>query len=267
MEERWTTVRGLRIHSWASSGRAGAPVVLAHGLVISGLYMLPLAKALAGEYSVHVLDLPGFGASEGPAHALDMPELADFILEWMTAVGMDRSHVVANSMGCQVVAHCAVKAPARVETLSLIGPTIDPAAHHVHSQLVHLLRDAIQEPPRLWVKWARDFFRSGLRRALETTRAMFQDYIERQLPRVECRTLVIRGEKDPTMPQAWGEQAAALLRQSHLEVIRGAPHCAHFTNPELVAALVTDHIAGKHAGAAGKGRASRRDQEIRTAVP
>ncbi len=72
LESRWTSVNGLILHSRSSRAVAcdRVPFVLIHGLVISSLYMIPLAERIAQEHPVHALDLPGFGRSESPAQVL-----------------------------------------------------------------------------------------------------------------------------------------------------------------------------------------------------
>lgn len=81
LESRWTTVGGLRVHARVSADRPPAahdsPVVLVHGLVVSGLYMVPTAERLSHFYRVFVPDLPGFGKSDKPARAMNVTELAD----------------------------------------------------------------------------------------------------------------------------------------------------------------------------------------------
>jgi hypothetical protein len=68
-ESRWTPVEGVRMHARMSEGPAseGSPtVVLVHGLVVSGRYMLPTLRHLAPSCKVYAPDLPGFGRSEKP---------------------------------------------------------------------------------------------------------------------------------------------------------------------------------------------------------
>ena len=72
--------------------------------------------------------MPGFGRSESPGRILSIPELSDILVDWLAVLGVSRCHLVANSMGCQIAAHVAVKAPEKVKSLVLIGPTIDPHA-------------------------------------------------------------------------------------------------------------------------------------------
>lgn len=242
LETRWTTVRGCKIHSRrccrseaagaAPAGADGVPFLLVHGLVISSLYFIPLAEVIAAAgREVHAIDLPGFGRSEGPREVLSVAELADWTIEWMAASGFSRYHIIGNSLGCEVGAYVAAKAPERVATLTMIGPTLDPAARAVITQTLRLLRDALHEPFALWMDWAFDWFRAGPRRALGMTREMFRDHIERQLPQVTAPTLVMRGEMDPTVPQSAAEAAARLLPHGELVVMEGEWHCVHYTDP------------------------------------
>ncbi len=232
LESRWTSVNGRILHSRSSDSVAGdnLPFVLIHGLVISSLYMIPLAECIALEHPVHALDLPGFGRSESPSQVLTIPQIADWIIAWMSAMDIHCCHLVANSLGCEISAQIAVNAPERVATLTLIGPTIDPQAHALGIQISRLVRDALHEPIRLWMNWIFDFFRAGFRRAIGTTREMLRNYIERQLPRITAPTLVLRGETDPTVPQSAALFMTQLLTHGGLFVIAGAPHCVHYTN-------------------------------------
>jgi pimeloyl-ACP methyl ester carboxylesterase len=244
LASRWTLVDGRKLHSRSSAHPAAGkavPFLLIHGLVISSLYMIPLAECIAAEHEVHALDLPGFGRSDHPPEVLPVRELADAVLRWMSAMQIRQCHIVGNSLGCEVAAHVAVKAPDRVVTLTLIGPTVDPQAFAVVTQTVRLLRDALQEPISLWLNWAFDFCRAGLRRAFGTTREMFRDHIEQQLPHVTAPTLVIRGGSDPTVPQSAAVMLTRLLRRGELLVIESEPHCVHYTNPARVWDAIQKH--------------------------
>ena len=172
---------------------------------------------------------------------LSIPELAEAVIAWLEVNGIAQCHLVANSMGCEVAAHIAVKAPARVVSLVLVGPTLDPEAFAVITQTLRLLRDAPTEPLRLWLNWIVDFWRAGVRRAILTTRAMFRDHIENQLPWVKAPALVIRGGTDPTVPQGAAEKMAGLLPSGSLLVLAGEPHCVHFTAPEAVGRATLAH--------------------------
>ena len=239
----WQDVKGLRIHSRSAKVAGGIPFVLIHGLIISSLYMIPLAERLAVRHEVHALDLPGFGRSESPSRVLSISQLADAVVDWLAASEIRRCYLVANSLGCEVAAHVALKAPSEVVSLVLIGPTLDPNAHAFLTQTFRLFWDALHEPVRLWFNWAVDFFRAGLRRALGTTREMFRDHIEHQLPKIVVPALIMRGGIDPTCPQVAAEEMVRLLRGSQLLVIESEPHCVHYTAPSVVGDAIEGFVA------------------------
>ncbi len=241
LQSRWTEVENLRIHSRSSAYASGAPFVLIHGLVISSLYMIPLGEYLAVDHQVHAIDLPGSGRSDANLDLLSIPRLANAVVQWLAAAKVGRCHLVANSLGCQIAAHVAVTAPERVASLTLIGATIDPEARSLISQILRLIRDALHEPLRLWTNWIVDFCRMGLPRAIRLTRQMFLDRIEDQLPLIAVPTLVMRGERDPTMPERWARRVTELLRHGRMRTIPGAAHCAHYSHPEVVADAIARH--------------------------
>jgi 2-hydroxy-6-oxonona-2,4-dienedioate hydrolase len=94
--------------------RLGAPadgpaVVLVHELVVSARYTIPAMKRLALRHRVYALDLPGFGKSGKPAHVTGVPGLSDALACWMRKLGLSRTALVGNSMGCQIIAELAAR--------------------------------------------------------------------------------------------------------------------------------------------------------------
>ena len=217
--------------------RPGPPVVLVHGLVISSLYMVPTAERLAPRLPVYAPDLPGFGRSDRPRRVLDVPELADALRAWMDAAGLERAALVGNSLGCQVIVELAARFPERVERAVLAGPTMDPEAGGA-AQFGRWLRDWTMEPPSLAAAHATDYRRAGLRRAWRTFRHALADPVRDKLPRVRAPVLVVRGSRDPIVPQRWAEEVARLLPRGRLQVIPGGPHVVNYTTPAPFAEAV-----------------------------
>ena len=93
-----TSVNGLRMHSLVSVDPVSADVpavVLVHGSGLSGRYMIPTAQELTTDFRVYVPDLPGFGDSGTPQEVLKISELADWLADWMAAIGLPRGHYSA----------------------------------------------------------------------------------------------------------------------------------------------------------------------------
>lgn len=249
MESRWVNVDGMRIHMRAGGmADARVDVVLIHGLGVSGAYWLPTAVLLSEHFRVLVPDLPGFGESEKPSRVLNLRELADVLVAWMDVLGIERTVLVGNSMGCQVAVKAALAHPGRVSRLILQGPTIDPSARSAFQQTSRLLIDGLVEPPALLPVVMRDYLKCGYRRISQTLQHSLADPIEKQLPHIDVPALVVRGERDPIVPQRWTEEAARLLPFGSHVVVPGAAHAANFSHPEEFARIIRQALATEHGG-------------------
>ena len=252
LRDLWTTVDGLRIYARTATGPAPAearPVVLVHGYGVSGWYLVPTAELLARYYPVYVPDLPGYGESQQPDHALSLAELAETLARWMNAVGISGATLLGNSYGCQIVAELAIRRPGLVERAVLVGPTVEPSRRSVPDLLLRLALDAFREHPRQVLIALRDYWRFGPRRALATFRDMVNDRTEDKLPAMPMPVLVVRGEDDPIVSQEWVERVTALLPRGRLVVVPGAAHAVNFDAPEALADAVLQFLADVPEGA------------------
>jgi pimeloyl-ACP methyl ester carboxylesterase len=228
---------------------ADAPaVVLVHGIGVASRYFVPTMERLAPGTRVYAPDLPGFGRSGHPASMLGLPELADALAAWMRAVGLSRAALLGNSVGCQVVAHLAVRQPNLVERLVLAGPTMDPRARSIPAILLRWQRNNRHERLAQLPVNLRDYWAAGLPRLWYTLRAALADRIEEQLPRIHVPTLVVRGEWDAIAPQDWAEEVQRLLPEATLVVLPRAAHTVNFNAPDKLAPVVLPFLTGGRAG-------------------
>jgi 2-hydroxy-6-oxonona-2,4-dienedioate hydrolase len=231
LRDLWFQTDGLRIHARTSrrpvAGRLS--VVLVHGYGMSSGYMVPLAKRLAAERTVYAPDLPGHGRSDDPASTLSVRELADFLATWLDAAGIGKAAFLGNSMGCQILAELAVRHPERVDRLILVSPTVDPAARTFLRELPRFLKTAFAERPSILLMVMRAYFRAGFRRLRQEMRFAFADRIEEKLALISGPSLVVRGERDAVVPQAWAEEVAGKLGAGDVRVIRGGGHALNYS--------------------------------------
>ena len=114
--------------------------MLLHGLGGTKSSFFDTAAALSRGYRVHALDFPGFGGSSKPATArYGAPFFASAVLGVMDALGIERAHLVGNSMGGRVAIEVGLRDPdarrrpgAAVPRRRLRAPRLPP--------LVRLLR-------------------------------------------------------------------------------------------------------------------------------
>jgi len=227
-----------RILTTATSGVSTTPIVLIHGLLISSRYMLPTAELLAANHRVFVPDMPGFGQSDNPPHVFSLQELADSIVTWLDALQLPSAIFIGNSLGCQILVDLAIRYPARVDRLILTAPTVDPYARSMFWQFIRLVMDGPLEDISLAYPMLIDVFAGGPYRAIQTFRYALADPIQTKLTQVQAPTLVVRGDCDPVVSQAWVEKATALLPNGQLSVLTQAPHCVTFSTPEALVNVV-----------------------------
>jgi 2-hydroxy-6-oxonona-2,4-dienedioate hydrolase len=239
----WSEVGGLRWHALAAPrphGTGPRQIVLVHGLGVSSRYMRPAAERLARSVGVSAPDLPGFGRSAKPGHALDVHELADALARWMDANRVERPTLVGHSFGCHVVVDLAARRPERVARVVLAAPMADPRSRTATRQVIRLLADAAREPVSLVPLAAADYLRAGLVRAARTLRFALRYELEDVLPRVRAPARVVRGERDPLVPHWWAREVARLLPAGELTTISGAAHAINYSRPDEFARLVLD---------------------------
>jgi pimeloyl-ACP methyl ester carboxylesterase len=101
---------------------SGPPLVLLHGLGSARQAWDPVLPALAEQFDVIAVDLPGFGESAPlPAPVEPHPAvLAASVARLLDELGIVRPHVVGNSLGGWVALELAVLRP--VASLTLLSP-------------------------------------------------------------------------------------------------------------------------------------------------
>ena len=108
-----------------TGGRSYAPgpaaVIFVHGAAFDHSVWQWQSRYLAHHgHTVLAVDLPGHGRSPGPARRT-VDALADWVAALIEAAGLERAAVVGHSMGSIVALETAIRHPARVARLGLIG--------------------------------------------------------------------------------------------------------------------------------------------------
>ena len=114
--------RQIHLHEFG----AGPPVLMLHGGGPGASGLSNYARnidALATRFRVLVPDLPGYGGSSKGVNSEDpFGDLAAAMLALLDALGIDRAHVVGNSLGGACALRMALEQPGRVDRLVLMGP-------------------------------------------------------------------------------------------------------------------------------------------------
>jgi pimeloyl-ACP methyl ester carboxylesterase len=218
------------------------PVVLIHGVGVSGTYFLPFAEELAKKYAVYILDLPGYGKTPRPSQPLTISELADVVLDVTMFYKLKDTVLVGQSMGCQTATQIATKKPNLYKKLILLGPTVNRKERNRFMQGIRLFQDTFYEPFKLNMIIIGDYARMGPLRYLKTCKFMVGDHIEKNLTAVPLPTLIVRGGNDKIVPKDWVHFLSSVMSHSETKEIPGAPHNVQYTNPIKLANVCNDFI-------------------------
>ena len=115
----------------------GPDVVLVHGTPVSSIIWHGVVKRLQHKYRFHLLDLPGYGASEKfEAQDVRLRSFARVLAEWLTERDLAEPVLVGHDFGGATVmgAHLKEKATAKAICVSdgvVLSPWGTPFSRHV----------------------------------------------------------------------------------------------------------------------------------------
>jgi pimeloyl-ACP methyl ester carboxylesterase len=117
--------RGFGAISVLEAGTGPETIVCLHGLGGTKASFLPTVNALADDYRVVAIDLPGFGESDKPIGApYDARWFARSMFAAMDALGVDHAHIAGNSMGGRVAIDAGLTDRERTDALLLLSPAL-----------------------------------------------------------------------------------------------------------------------------------------------
>jgi len=245
----------------------GEPVVLVMGFGGDHLAWGFQIRALAEKHRVVVFDNRGAGRSDAPDVPYTIPMMADDTAALMTALGIDRAHVVGVSMGGMIAQELALRHPERVRSLHL-GCTLARPDGHLRA-LIEAWRDVRRALSReaslrafgLWLfapltyeerpQFIETLYQNALANPYPQTLTGFlrqgdailgHDTAAR-LPAVRCPTLVSVAEHDILIPPRFSREIAALIPGARLELLPRAGHVYFWEQPEAFNALTLEFLA------------------------
>jgi len=238
---------------FAESGKSeGQPVVFLHGWPDSWFSFSRVLSALPDDIRALAIDQRGFGESDRPEHGYAIRDLAQDVVAFLDALGIERATLVGHSFGSFVARQVAIAQPDTVDALVLIG-TGYTASNPVTREVQNSLRDL---PDPIPPGFAREFQASTAHRPLPADffeqivaeslklpprlwREAFESLIEyddrRELERIEARTLLLWGDRDALFSRVDQDRFRDVLPAASLKVYEETGHCPNWEQPERVA--------------------------------
>jgi len=236
-------VRGRRVEYQAAG--SGDPVVLVHGLAGSMRWWRRNVPALAEAHRVYLVNLPGFGSFRHRGHRFVLADAADWLGDWMEAVGIAPCHIVAHSMGGHVAIRLAARRPHLVRRLVLVAPAIIAGGRPLRAYPLAILAAGRAASPSFLPVLALDTLRAGPRTILRAVRSLLAEDVREDLGAVSTPTLLVWGERDALVPPSVGLLVQAQLPDARLLLLPGAGHVPQYDRAEPFNAATLAFLAGQ----------------------
>lgn len=218
------------------------PLVLVHGLGLSSGSFRRLLPVLVPDFYVIAPDLPGAGGSAQPPTPPGVDALVDTLVVWLDKLGLQRVDLLGHSLGGQVVARLAAEHPDRVNRLVLVSCTPDPSAPHAWQNALRLARDGLIEPFEVITQAAGDYLKATLWMEWHTLKKALRSDTEDTARRIPVPTLVVRGERDPVITQAWAERLTELIPDAQLRIVEGGTHGVPGQAPDRLGEIIREFL-------------------------
>lgn len=255
------------------TGGDGPAVVLLHGILVSSWAWRFNLDALAGRFRVIAICQRGHGWSHRRGEDWSVASLSRFVLRVLDELGVERAHLVGNSLGGAVALRLTLDHPGRVGRVLLVDPAAVPykglgsflrflhrglgpvyragARPFVFRTLLRTLAYRNIPIDDHYMRWFMAPLRQPgsiaasvaiLRQLQSGLRSLF-DQLRAQPPSHEFQLLW--GSWDRLVPVRAGEILAQVLPNSRLEVWPHVAHCAMEEDPERFNRLTMDFLTGE----------------------
>jgi pimeloyl-ACP methyl ester carboxylesterase len=244
---------------YVSVGLSSAmPVLLLHAWGESHRSFDRLLPALTDDVRAVTMDLRGHGEADRPATGYALTEVADDVVAFMDAVGLDSPVLLGSSSGGYVAQQVAATHPHRVSGLMLVGSPRDLHGRPFFADEVEALSDPVKAA---WVRetltWFPRFHRvpkwyiddrvqDGVVFPAHVWRETLHGLCNAQPPTetapISCPTLIVWGDRDQLLSREQQEHLAAAISGSRLLIYENTGHLVLWEQPERVARDLTSFV-------------------------
>ena len=247
-----TVIKNLKINYVAKGieNDCDEAVILLHGWGANITLYENIINFVSTKRKVYALDMPGFGESEEPKKSLTVDDFADFVLEFIEAMGIKKALLMGHSHGGRVSIKIANRESLPFELTKLI--LIDSAGIIPKKTLKKKIRQRTYKIGRkvLSIPLMQTLFPDALENLRnkhgsadylnatpvmrETLVKVVNEDLEPLLPNIKVPALLIWGENDTATPLSDGQTMEKLIPDAGLVTVKGAGHYSYLENWGMV---------------------------------
>lgn len=215
-------------------------MVFFHGYLSSKEAFTAQINYFSRFYRVTAIDFLGFGKSPALTAPFSVSDYAEWTVNALETLGVEKPHVIAHSFGCRVAVKIAKSRADFFDKMLLTGPAgvvlKRPLSYRVKVKTYRFVK-------RLAPRFAERHFGSREYRSLspvmkESYKKIVNEDLRADARQVKNRVLIVEGEEDKTTPLREAQAYLACFEGAALKIIRGG-HFAFAEHP-LVFNLIAE---------------------------
>jgi pimeloyl-ACP methyl ester carboxylesterase len=240
----------------------GAPLLLLHGLMASGVMFDPLVELLHDDFRLLIPDLRGHGRSGGMGGPYDVAAMATDLDAVMADAGVARANVLGYSHGGAVAQELARAKPQAVaklflvctyacnvatlreylEGLALVSLLSVASPRAVAGVMLRLGRSSMPGMTAEKIVWMVGIIGANDRKKMRAAAKGLLTFDSRPwLKNISVPTLVVAGAQDAGVPAHHFDTLVSGIPGAQGTVVQGAGHTLLWTHTEELAGLIREH--------------------------
>lgn len=246
----YTKIGGLNVY-YQKVGHGGNLVML-HGWGNDVSTFWPTVEFLKDNFTLWLLDLPGFGRSDIPKKTFDTNDYAEILEQFLKINKIKKPSLLGHSFGGKVCIKFCANFGNLVDKLILLGSSgikpdpsfkrilIFPLAKFFHFLIPDIFNLKIILRKKFYRKIESDYENAGVMK--DTLLKTLNEDLTEDLKKIKNQTLIIWGEKDRAIPLRYGRRMYQMIKNSKLIILEEKGHFLHIHDPERFSCFVKEFV-------------------------
>lgn len=239
---------------------SGSPLLLVHGLMVSGEMFEPVIEHLAIRHRVIVPDLRGHGRSRELPPPYTAAQLASDLSRLLDHLGIGSTAVLGYSQGGAIAQQLALDHPDRCNRLVLactyafnMATLRERLEGHLVPLLIRILgmrqfatlviSQGLKQVPAARARWVVGLIADQDRKLMVSAWKETMAFDSRhRLAEIRCPTLIVAAANDQAVPIHHARMLHSGIAGSQLMIIGGADHALIWTHPTELVRVTNDFL-------------------------
>jgi len=228
----------------------GKPLIMLHGWGQNVSSFWPLVGLLKNDFTLYLIDLPGFGRSESPKKTFGVSDYAEIIHAFIKDQKIEKPILLGHSLGGRIAIKLAADNHLIIEKLILEGSAgitrVSSPLKNVSLFLAKIFKYTVPNIFNLKTKLRYKVYKKlesdylDVLEMKETFKKLLSEDLSNDLLRISIDSLLLWGEKDRAVPLSDAKRMYQQIDKAKLVIFEDIGHFPHLENPKLFSYYVKD---------------------------